>query len=48
MLEVDAAFNILTGILAFFMIRKGAIPVPVPGVEPAELHEILEADTAIS
>jgi hypothetical protein len=29
MLEVDVAFNILTGILAFFMIRKGAIPVRV-------------------
>jgi MFS family permease len=48
MLEVDAAFNILAGILAFFMIRKGAKPAPVPVVEPAELHEILEADTAIS
>ncbi len=48
MLEVDAAFNILAGILAFFMIRKAAIPAPVSGVEPGELHEILEADTAIS
>jgi MFS family permease len=48
MLEVDAVFNILAGILAFFMIRKVAIPAPVPGVEPGELHEILEADTAIS
>lgn len=48
MLEVDAAFNILAGILAFFMIRKAAISAPVPGVEPGELHEILEADTAIS
>lgn len=48
MLEVDAAFNILAGILAFFMIRKGAIPAPVPEVELAKQHEILEADTVIS
>ncbi|HEX9132821.1 MAG TPA: MFS transporter [Ktedonobacteraceae bacterium] len=48
MLEVDAAFNILAGILAIFMIRKGAIPVPVPEVELRKQHEILEVDTVIS
>jgi hypothetical protein len=48
MLEVDAAFNILAGMLAFFLIRKGAVAAPVTRVEPGELHEILEADTAIS
>lgn len=48
MLEVDAAFNILAGMLAFFLIRKGAVAAPVTRVEPGELHEILEADTVIS
>jgi hypothetical protein len=47
MLEVDAAFNILTGILAFFMIRKGAIPARVSEVEIAEQDAILEADAVL-
>ncbi len=47
MLEVDAAFNILAGILAFLMIRKGVMLAPVPEVEPVELNVIQEADTAI-
>jgi MFS family permease len=42
MLEVDGAFNILAGILAFFMIRKGAIPAPVPEIELAMQNDILE------
>ncbi len=48
MLEVDAAFNILAGILAVFLIRKGTLATPVSEVEPAELHELLETDTVIS
>ena len=48
MLEVDAAFNILAGMLAFFLIRKGTVTAPASRVEPGELHEILEADTVIS
>jgi MFS family permease len=47
MLEVDAAFNILAGILAFFMIRKSAIPAPLSESELAEQHEILEADAVM-
>lgn len=47
MLEVDAAFNILAGVLAFILIRKVAKPVPSPEIELATEHAILEADTAM-
>jgi MFS family permease len=46
MLEVDAAFNILAGILAVFLIRKSAIPAPISEVEPEELNVVQEADTS--
>ncbi len=45
MLEVDAAFNILAGILAFIMIRNVAVPEPSPEIELAMQNDILEADT---
>ncbi|HLQ27980.1 MAG TPA: hypothetical protein VK140_01930 [Ktedonobacteraceae bacterium] len=45
MLEVDAAFNILAGVLAFVMIRK--VEKPAPGVELAAREGILEADTVM-
>ena len=47
MLEVDAAFNILAGVLAFIMIRKVTKPAPSPKIEHAAHHDILEADTAM-
>ena len=47
MLEVDAAFNILAGVLAFILIRKVAKPVPSPEIELVTEHGILEADTAM-
>jgi hypothetical protein len=45
MLEVDAAFNILAGVLAFVMIRK--VEKPTPDVELAARESILEADTVM-
>ncbi len=45
MLEVDAAFNILAGVLAFVMIRK--VEKPAPDVELAAREGIFEADTVM-
>jgi len=47
MLEVDAAFNILAGVLAFIMIRKVTKFAPSPKIEHAAHHDILEANTAM-
>jgi MFS family permease len=44
MLEVDAAFNILAGILAFFLIRKSNKPAPEPDIEAIEQKDLLELD----
>jgi MFS family permease len=48
MLEVDAAFNILAGILAFFMIRIVARPALEPEIEVTAQSDLLEADTVMS
>lgn len=45
MLELDAGFNILAGILAFFMIRNGNKSVPEPEVEAITQSDLLEPDT---
>jgi MFS family permease len=44
MLEVDAAFNILAGILAFFLIRKSNKPAPEPEIEAIEHKDLLKPD----
>ena len=48
MLEVDAGFNILAGVLAFVMIRKVEKPVAAPGIEPVAEQEVFEADSVLS
>jgi predicted MFS family arabinose efflux permease len=45
MLELDACFNILAGIRAFFMIRKGNNPAPEPKLEVIAQNDLLEPDT---
>ena len=47
MIEIDAGFNILAGILAFFMIRNGDKPVPETEIEVVEQNELLEPDTVV-
>jgi hypothetical protein len=47
MLEVDAAFNILAGILAVCMISRSAIQAPISEIESEELNVLQEADTVI-
>lgn len=48
MLEGDAAFNILAGVLAFVMIRNVYNQAPLPGVKSLAQNDILEADTIMS
>ena len=45
MLELDACFNILAGILAFFLIRNAHKTVPEPEIEVIVQSELLEPDT---
>jgi MFS family permease len=45
MLELDAGFNILAGILALFMIRNGNKPVSAPEIEVIAQNDLLEPDT---
>jgi hypothetical protein len=47
MVELDACFNILAGILAFFMIRKGNTSVPEAEIEVDAHNEQLEPDTVV-
>jgi MFS family permease len=46
-LELDAGFNILAGILAFFMIRNANKPAPAPEIEDIVQNDQLEPDTVI-
>ncbi len=48
LLEMDAGFNILAGILAFIMIRKGTVPAPKSEIELTAEHNLLEVDKATS
>ena len=45
MLELDACFNILAGILAFFLIRMGNRTQPEPEIKIIAQSELLEPDT---
>ena len=45
MLELGACFNILAGILAFFLIRTGNKTQPEPKREVIAQSELLEPDT---
>ena len=45
MLELDACFNILAGILAFFLIRNANKTAPEPEIEVIVQSELLEPDT---
>lgn len=45
MLELDAGFNILAGILAFFMIRRSDKAAPEPEIEATAQSDLLEPDT---
>ena len=47
MIELDAGFNILAGILAFFMIRNGNKPAPEPKIEVIAQNDLLEPDTVM-
>lgn len=44
MIELDAGFNILAGILAFFMIRNGNKPASASEIEVVAQNDVLEPD----
>jgi hypothetical protein len=47
MFELDAGFNILAGILAFFMIRNANKPAPKPEIEDIVQNDLQEPVTVI-